>query len=68
MDYTETSGDVARRAGVSQVLVQQYARKGLLEFVELANGTRLFRASAADQVRQLKADRLAKRRRHPANA
>lgn len=54
MAYDQTSGDVARDAGVAQATVQRYAREGLLEYETLSSGVRLFSADAAERVRELR--------------
>lgn len=62
--YTETSGAVARRAGVSPPTVRLYADAGRLEYVTASNGTRLFRPDAAEEVKKILAERLANRGGH----
>ena len=64
--FTETSGAIARKSGTCQAVVQAYARAGLIEFIMLDNGFRLFRPEAADQVREIKARNIANRSRRGA--
>ena len=59
--FTETSGAIARQSGACQAVVQSYARAGLIEFIVLENGLRLFKREAADQVREIKARNIANR-------
>ncbi len=59
--YTETSTQIAQRAGVLSETVRNYDALGLLDSIRLANGVRLFKPSAADLVRQLKIARIANR-------
>lgn len=61
--YTRTTGQVAREAGVSQQTVRLYATLGLLQHITASNGTRLFSAEAAGQVREICARRVANRGR-----
>jgi DNA-binding transcriptional MerR regulator len=63
VDFCETSGSIARKAETSQNSVQTYARLGLIEFITLENGTRLFKPDAVEKVRELKRQRLANRSR-----
>ena len=65
-DFTDTSGELARKSKVTQVTVRKYADLGLLEFIVASNGTRLFRAGQSKKVREILAERLTKRRRAPA--
>jgi DNA-binding transcriptional MerR regulator len=51
--YDQTSGALAREAGTSVPTVQKYAEMGLLEFIRISNGTRLFRRGQADKVREI---------------
>lgn len=59
--YTDTSSSLAREAGVTERLVLNYAHEGLLDFIQTANGMRLYRIGQAEKVRALKAARLAGR-------
>ena len=61
-DYTETTGSLARKAGVLPETVRAYADKGLIECTRLENGVRMFRGSAAEQVRAIIAGRAPRRR------
>lgn len=65
-DFTDTSGELARRSKVTQVTVRKYADLRLLEFIVASNGTRLFKAGQEKLVRSIMAERLAKRRKAPA--
>ena len=60
-NYTDTTGSLARDAGVAQPTVRQYANEQLLDFVMSATGTRLFKAGQAPLVRQLYTARIARR-------
>ena len=64
LEWSETTSKVAAGADCQPNLVRQYSDEGLLESRRLPNGTRLFRADAAERVRKLKAERLALRGRH----
>ncbi|HXP99226.1 MAG TPA: MerR family DNA-binding transcriptional regulator [Solirubrobacteraceae bacterium] len=59
--FTETTGSIARLAGVSAPTVRLYADSGLIEYVMAANHTRLYRPEAAEEVKALLAKRLANR-------
>lgn len=59
--YTETTGSTARKAGVLPETVRTYADLGLLDCLRVANGMRMFRADAADRVREIHAERMARR-------
>ena len=65
-EYTVTSGELARQAGIAAPTVTGYARLGLLDFIALANGTRLYRRGQADRVRQIYRQRVANRGRRKA--
>ena len=58
-EFTETSTEIGRRAGVTGVTVTKYSRLGLLEFRQASDGTRLYRASEADLVKRIYARRMA---------
>lgn len=60
-DFTETSGQLARAAGVTSATVVRYARLGLLDFKTASDGTRLFREGQAGRVRAVLRQRLAGR-------
>jgi hypothetical protein len=64
LEWPETTGTVARKAGCEAQLVREYADARLIPSRRLPNGTRLFRADADAQVRKLKAERLARRGRY----
>lgn len=60
-EFSETSGTLARAAGVTVQTIVAYANAGLLEHYKISNGTRLFRSGQADKVRQIYAARIANR-------
>jgi DNA-binding transcriptional MerR regulator len=66
MDYTDTSGKLAREAETTAVSVNLYAKLGLLDFIQASNGVKLFRAGQADRVREIKRQRLQERTRRRA--
>jgi hypothetical protein len=61
--FTETTNTVARAVDppCDPGTVRDYADLGLLECLRLANGVRLFKPSAAAKVREIRAQRLARR-------
>ncbi len=59
--FRRTSGEVAREARVSQPTVRLYAKLGLIPHITASDGTRLFSAEAADRVREIYAQRVARR-------
>jgi len=61
--YTDTSGKLSRDAGVTVPTVSLYAEMGLLDFIRISNGTRLFRAGQAEKVKSIYAERMAHRGR-----
>lgn len=56
-----TSAGLAGVSGISQQSIQRYAKWGLLEYTELANGVRLFHVDQAESARRIKAARLKNR-------
>jgi DNA-binding transcriptional MerR regulator len=60
-EYTETTGSLARKAGVLPETVRAYGDMALIDCRRLPNGVRMFRPTAVDQVRKILADRLARR-------
>lgn len=64
--FTDTSGSLAREAGVTVVTVNLYAKLGLLEYVVAANGVKMFRVGQAERVREILAERRGNRGRRPA--
>lgn len=66
--FDETTGALARAAGVTVPTVQKYADMELLDYRRASNGTRLFRRGQSEKVRQILAERLANRGRRPAVA
>jgi hypothetical protein len=70
-EYSETTGSLARAVPCLPQLVRKYSDAGLVEFKRLSDGTRVYRPSAATRVREILAERLARRggnRRGPAAA
>jgi DNA-binding transcriptional MerR regulator len=63
MAYTDTISALAREAEVTTPTVGKYARLGLLDYVVASDGTRLFRQGQADRVREIYAERIARRGR-----
>ena len=61
--YTETIGSTARAAKVAVATVRAYADKGLVECIRTADGRRMFQASAAQRVREIYRERMARRGR-----
>lgn len=59
--FTQTSNDLARAVPCDPGTIRDYADSGLIECHRLASGIRLFQASAAEQVRQIRTERLARR-------
>lgn len=64
--YTDTTSEIARQAGVTQPTIRRYADMGLLDFVTVSNGIRLFRPGQAGHVRSIYAERMANRGRQAA--
>jgi DNA-binding transcriptional MerR regulator len=64
-EYIETTGDLARESGVTVQTVVLYANAGFLDYVRMKNGTRLFKPGQAGRVRELCADRKARRGGNP---
>lgn len=61
--FTDTTGSLARQAGVTVPTVRLYADLKMLDYVTASNGTRLFREGQADRVRQIYGERMARRGR-----
>jgi len=61
--YTDTTSELARQARVTQPTIRKYADLGLLEFIVISNGVRLFRPGQADRVRAIYDERMAQRGR-----
>jgi hypothetical protein len=66
MNYTDTTGKLARESGVTVVTVALYADLGLLDSIRSSNGTRLFRSGQAPVVRKIYGERMANRGRRSA--
>jgi len=62
--FTETTRAISVLADCTQQYVGELARAGLVDHVVASDGTRLFQRQSADVVRQIKAQRLAKRGAH----
>jgi DNA-binding transcriptional MerR regulator len=60
-DFCETTGSLARKAGVGHDTIRVYEGLGLLECQRLPNGTRMFRRGAEKLVKRILAQRLANR-------
>lgn len=59
--FIETTSSVARRAGVLAETVRLYGKLGLIDFLTLPNGTKLYQASTADRVKEIYRERMARR-------
>lgn len=64
-NFSETSNTIAAKVPCDPGTVRDYADAGWLECRRLASGTRLFKPSAVERVRKLRAERLARRGRPP---
>jgi hypothetical protein len=64
-NFSHTSNSIAAKVPCDPGTVRDYADWGWLEHRRLANGVRLFKPSAVEQVRKLRAERVAHRRRIP---
>ena len=60
-EFTETTGSLARAAGVLPETVRMYGDLGLIECRRLANGMRMFKSGAAEEIKKIRAQRLARR-------
>jgi len=61
--FTETTGALARAAHVSQPTVRKYTDLGLLPYIVASNRIRLYQPQAAQTVKRILAQRIAKRGR-----
>jgi len=61
--WTNTSGAIARAAGVTVPTVTKYANLELIPSRRSSNGTRLFPDDAAETVREVYRERMARRGR-----
>jgi hypothetical protein len=59
--FTETTNTIAAAVPCNPATVRGYADWGWIEHRRLANGVRLFKRSAIERVRKLRAERLARR-------
>lgn len=62
--YTETSGSIARRAGINQATVRLYVHLGLIECKRTPDGRLLFRPSDSEAIRHLCESRKKSGRHH----
>lgn len=62
-EFTQTVPTLARESQVTEATVRRYADMGLLEFIVLDNGTRLFAPGQAKKVREILSNRMANRTR-----
>jgi len=60
-NYSETTSATARVAGVLPQTVVIYCDLGLLDHIRLANGVRLLKPSAGGRVKEICAERIARR-------
>ncbi|MGO8854415.1 MAG: MerR family DNA-binding transcriptional regulator [Steroidobacteraceae bacterium] len=67
-EYTQSSGQLAREAGISVQTVILYSDLGLIDHVRVGNGLRLFRPGEAEKVRTIFTERMATRGRRVATA
>ena len=51
-EYRHTSSQLARDAQVTSPTIVAYAKAGLLDFIVIGNGVRLFRTGQAQRVRR----------------
>jgi DNA-binding transcriptional MerR regulator len=58
-NYTDTSGTLARAAGVTIPTINLYSELRLLDFIVASNGIKLFKPGQGERVRQIKAQRMA---------
>lgn len=66
--YSRTTNEVAAQVPCDPKLVRNYAGWGWIECRTLTNGMRLFQPSAAEKVRRIRAERIARRGRYLRNA
>lgn len=62
-EYKDTNSKLAREAEVTAPTITLYANLGLLDYIRISNGTRLFRAGQAERVKSILAERLGARGR-----
>jgi hypothetical protein len=60
-NFSETPSKMGRDIGIHPGTVRSYCDEGLVEFLRLANGTRLLKPSAALRIREVYAERIARR-------
>lgn len=59
--YSETTNAIAGAVPCDAGTVRDYCDWGLVEYMRLANGVRLLKPSAVRRVREIRAQRLARR-------
>ena len=59
--YTKTTSDIASAVPCHAGTVVDYCNWGLIPYRRLGNGVRLLSDSAVEQVRRIRAERLARR-------
>jgi DNA-binding transcriptional MerR regulator len=67
-EYKDTNSALARQVGCTAPTITLYANLGLLDYIRISNGIRLFRTGQADRVKSILAQRLASRGRRPSEA
>jgi len=60
-NFSETTNTIAAKVPCDPGTVREYADAGWLECRRLASGIRLFKATAVEQVRKVRAERMARR-------
>ncbi|MGH2879233.1 MAG: hypothetical protein ACRDK4_06470 [Solirubrobacteraceae bacterium] len=66
--FSRTTTEIAAQVLCDPQLVRDYAGRGWIECRVLANGIRLYQPSAAEKVRRIRAERIARRGRYLRNA
>lgn len=61
VQFTDTGPAVAREVPCAEALVRLYGDLGLLRYRTASNGVRLYPPGTAEQVREIKAQRLKNR-------
>lgn len=64
--HDQTTTAIAREASVLPATVRLYADLGLLDYITSSEGRRLFQKTAAQRVREIYAERMARRGRRAA--
>ena len=60
-EFTQTPNAIAGAVPCDAGTVRDYCDWGLVPYRRISNGTRLLKPSAVDQVRRIRAERLARR-------